>query len=62
MAERSRLYNDLISEVNGFRRHFFLRQKLHPKEAYLHARRQRQQEAESSMSENRSHCERERIG
>ncbi|CAM9938024.1 unnamed protein product, partial [Ectocarpus sp. 4 AP-2014] len=34
VAERSRLYNDLIAEVNGFRRHFFLRQKMHPKEAY----------------------------
>ncbi|CAM9477051.1 unnamed protein product [Ascophyllum nodosum] len=54
VAERSRLYNDLLAEVNGFRRHFFFRQKMHPKEAYLHARRQRQQEAEQSMSQNQT--------
>ncbi|CAM9227632.1 unnamed protein product [Phaeothamnion confervicola] len=34
-AERSKLYNDLTAEVNGFRRHFFLQHRLHPKEAYL---------------------------
>lgn len=49
VAERSRLYNDLIAEVNGFRRHFFLRQKMHPKEAYRQARKR--QEAESSRGE-----------
>ncbi|CAM9589011.1 unnamed protein product [Chrysoparadoxa australica] len=33
-AQRSKLFNDLIAEVNGFRRHFVLQQKMHPKEAY----------------------------
>lgn len=45
VAERSRLYNDLIAEVNGFRRHFFLRQKMHPKEAYRQARRKQEEHA-----------------
>ncbi|CAN0115547.1 unnamed protein product [Ectocarpus sp. 6 AP-2014] len=50
VAERSRLYNDLIAEVNGFRRHFFLRQKMHPKEAYRQHRRK--QEADSNRGAN----------
>lgn len=49
VAERSRLYNDLIAEVNGFRRHFFLRRKMDPKEAYRQHRRK--QEEESSRGE-----------
>ena len=49
VAERSRLYNDLIAEVNGFRRHFFLRQKMHPKEAYRQARRNQEEHARGKL-------------
>lgn len=57
VAERSRLYNDLIAEVNGFRRHFFLRQKIDPKEAYRQARRR--QDAVSSRGKLRKNISRD---
>eukprot|EP00903_Cladosiphon_okamuranus_P019695 g18098.t1 len=50
VGERSRLYNDLIAEVNGFRRHFFLRRKMDPKEAYRQHRRQQEEESNRGLN------------